>query len=634
MIREGEYTKAIYTMIKEQQYDEVIAVLEGQLDIHPSSREALSLLGYCYYHIQEFTRAHMVYEKLTCLCPSNDEYRLYHAQSLYNAGLYHEAMDATTQIENPLYKEHAIKLQAAIKYTTEALSEAKTLIEKFPPDVVDTDINRGCIHYKEGQYHEALDLFIKASRVIGYNSHLYYNIALTYYKQQNIPMAAKFIGEIIENEVGKNPELGVGVSTEGIDLPSVGNTYKLHQTALVEVFNLKAAIEYDLNNAIGAQEAMTDMPPRSQEEVDPITLHNQAILYLEEQSPAEGFEKLQYLLAQPTFPVETLQNLLLLYCKYECYDSAADLMADYSHLAYKFLSPFMYDFFDALITLQTSSEEAYRKFDELANRTSKTLRKLAKNAEKATSMSQDMHASRLCAEYEDVLATKYVPAVMAQARIFWDAELYQKVEKTFRKSVDFCRDIDVWKLNVAHVIFMQENKFREAGKFYHGLVRKNFNNILENSAVVLANLCVSYIMTGDNDKAEDLMRKIEREEEAIAYEHPDRKLYHLCIVNMVIGTLYCSKGNYDFGISRIIKSLEPYNKKLGTDTWFYAKRCFLSMIEKSVKNLTTVQPAVMMDCVTFLEQCEIFGRNVKTTLDVPNNCPPSLDDIESSKIKK
>ena len=38
-------------------------------------------------------------------------------------------------------------------------------------------------------------------------------------------------------------------------------------------------------------------------------------------------------------------------------------------------------------------------------------------------------------------------------------------------------------------------------------------------------------------------------------------------MNLVIGTLYCAKGNFEFGISRIIKSLEPYDKKLGTDTW-------------------------------------------------------------------
>lgn len=45
------------------------------------------------------------------------------------------------------------------------------------------------------------------------------------------------------------------------------------------------------------------------------------------------------------------------------------------------------------------------------------------------------------------------------------------------------------------------------------------------------------------------------------------------IVSLCFRTLYCAKGNYDFGISRVIKSLEPYNKKvrrwiLSTLTYF------------------------------------------------------------------
>lgn len=59
--------------------------------------------------------------------------------------------------------------------------------------------------------------------------------------------------------------------------------------------------------------------------------------------------------------------------------------------------------------------------------------------------------------------------------------------------------------------------------------------ILNVSAIVLANLCVSYIMTSQNEEAEELMRKIEKEEEQLAYEDPDKKIYHLCIVNLVIG---------------------------------------------------------------------------------------------------
>lgn len=63
-------------------------------------------------------------------------------------------------------------------------------------------------------------------------------------------------------------------------------------------------------------------------------------------------------------------------------------------------------------------------------------------------------------------------------------------------------------------------------------------------------------MTSRNEKAEDLLRNIgtfifnlrlsyhlpiEREEEEESLREPDKHLYHLCIVNLVIGTLYCSK---------------------------------------------------------------------------------------------
>lgn len=129
--------------------------------------------------------------------------------------------------------------------------------------------------------------------------------------------------------------------------------------------------------------------------------------------------------------------------------------------------------------------------------------------------------------------------------------------------------------------------------------------LLDVRAMVLANLCVAYIMTSANEEAEEVMRLVEAaEEEAIAVdpdtqvregwhrsgEHQQRQrvavgtaadglharmpprtilpprlaichpaaalqVFHLCIINLVIGTLYCSKGNYEFGVSRVIKSL-------------------------------------------------------------------------------
>jgi hypothetical protein len=57
----------------------------------------------------------------------------------------------------------------------------------------------------------------------------------------------------------------------------------------------------------------------------------------------------------------------------------------------------------------------------------------------------------------------------------------------------------------------QENKWKEAIRYYDPIVKKNSEHILTVPAIVLANLCVSYIMTSQNDQAEELMRKIEKE---------------------------------------------------------------------------------------------------------------------------
>ena len=177
----------------------------------------------------------------------------------------------------------------------------------------------------------------------------------------------RYIADIIERGIRDHPELSVGMATEGLEVRSVGNSASLHNSALVEAFNLKAAAEYNLKNYDGAREAMTDMPPRLESELDPVTLHNQALLNVEANT-TESFNKLQFLLRQQyqensdgsaaavtaACPPETFANLLLLYCKYEYFDMAADLLAEYADLTYKNLSPvnpffFAVHFHDVLI---------------------------------------------------------------------------------------------------------------------------------------------------------------------------------------------------------------------------------------------------------------------------------------------
>ncbi|XP_061417408.1 intraflagellar transport protein 70A-like isoform X1 [Lethenteron reissneri] len=618
-VKEGEFTATIYTMIKDGRYGEAIEILNNELQKQPKSRPALSLLAYCSFQMQDFAVAAECYESLAQQAGLGDEgaeYRLRHAQSLYRASAYAEALKATLAMEGPAYQAKVLKLQAAIKYGEDDLTGAKSLVEQCAADDPDTENNLGCLLYKEGHFDEACLRFTTAMQLAPYRPDLSYNLALCYYSMKQYAPALKHIADIIEKGIRTHPELSVGMTTEGIEVRSVGNTQVLHETALVEAFNLKAAIEYQLKNFEAAQEALTDMPPRSEEELDPVTLHNQALMNMDTR-PSEGFEKLQFLLQQETFPPETFGNLLLLYCKHEYYDLAADVLAENAHLTYKMLTPYLYQFLDAMITCQTAPEEAFHKFDEMASKLTEQLRKLTKQqVQDARANRDDDGVKKAVNDYDEVLE-RFVPVLMAQARIYWERESYAAVERLFRKSVEFCSEHDVWKLNVAHVLFMQEGKYKEATGFYEPIVKKNYGNILGVSAIVLANLCVSYIMTSQNEEAEELMRKIEKEEEQLAYDDPDKKTYHLCIVNLVIGTLYCAKGNYEFGISRVLKSLEPYQKKLGTDTWFYVKRCFLSMLENMAKHMLLLRDGVLQDCVAALQQCELYGRNIPAMVEQP-----------------
>ena len=67
----------------------------------------------------------------------------------------------------------------------------------------------------------------------------------------------------------------------------------------------------------------------------------------------------------------------------------------------------------------------------------------------------------------DEATEKYMPVLMAQARVYWDRENYPMVERLFRQTAEFCAEQDTWRLNVAHVFFMQETKFKEAIRYYH-----------------------------------------------------------------------------------------------------------------------------------------------------------------------
>ena len=108
-----------------------------------------------------------------------------------------------------------------------------------------------------------------------------------------------------------------------------------------------------------------------------------------------------------------------------------------------------------------TEQEAYRKFDILTNKHIETLRKYTKQIQDARLIPDNDAIKASLKLYDDALE-KYIPVLCAMAKIYWDRNNYAMVEKIFRQSAEFCSEHETWKLNVAHMFFMQEVKYKEA----------------------------------------------------------------------------------------------------------------------------------------------------------------------------
>ncbi|CAI2311934.1 unnamed protein product [Caenorhabditis sp. 36 PRJEB53466] len=618
-IKEGEFTSTIYGLIHEQKFNDAIRILIYQHERNPKNLAALSLLAYCYYYTQDFMNAADCYSQLAYNFPHQSQYRLYHAQALYNAFRPADALAVISTIRDEGLLNECVKLEAAIKYQEDDLVNCRILVDQLPENDAAVLINTACIDYKEGNYEEALKKFNEATEFSGYQSGLAYSIALCHYRRHDYDSALKLIAEIINRGVKEHPDFNIGMVTEGLDFSYIQNTQKLHESALIEAFNLKFAIYYKTKDLKAAKESLTDMPPRNEHDADPITLHNMAISNANTDF-GDSSAKLQFLLGINPFPQETFANLLFLYCKNDYFGLAADVLAENPSHTFYCLNEYQFNFLEALIYMPTNPEESLKKLEKLEKECLDRLRKTAieiqmRKEQGSSEEDTSLEMKKLIETYDDSLEM-YLPVLMTYAKYYWDKKNYQAIEKLFRNSHDYCKEHDTWKLNVAHTIFMQDKKYKEAAAFYEQILTKKYDEaILEVPAMILANLVVCYIMSNQNEEAEDLLRKVEKEEERVSEENPGEKLFHNSIISLVIGSLYCSKGNFEFGITRVIKALDPPEKKLGVDTWYYAKRCIVAAIELLAKNTLIIRDSVILELITFLTRCEVPGRGIYTVPD-------------------
>lgn len=214
MVREGEYTKTIYTLvrtfdhfffcfsslmihllfqIKEERFNDAIKILIN-IPEASTNRAGLSLLGHCYYQCQDFIEAANCYEHLCGLYPENQDYKLYYAQSLFQAGLFEEAYKITTQIASEELRNKVLQLQSAICYGNEDYAAAQGLLAQRPAASEQTMNDEGCLLYQANMYDESLQRFNLALQTGGFHPLIAYNAALCHFKKKENSQALNYIG--------------------------------------------------------------------------------------------------------------------------------------------------------------------------------------------------------------------------------------------------------------------------------------------------------------------------------------------------------------------------------------------------------------------------------------------------------
>ena len=633
-------TERVYGLIQEKDWAEAIALLSELLEDcgPPSSKPLLSLLGYCQYAAEEYQDAASTYQKVCDLCPKSAEFQLYLAQSLAKAGATEDANRVVVALEeeegllSDELTSSLVRVKLAITADSGDLATARKMVNSILGSDQDSEnlVLASAIAFRQELYeeaYEALSGYSRALDAVGFRPDLAYNMAICSFKLKDYDSAMEVVTDAIDHAYEDHPELlshHHHQSADGNPVTDPSYLAVIQQSRLMECFNLKASIEYDSGDKVAAARTLGDMPAILEEDKDAVTLHNEAIICDVGGGDLDGcFKKLQHLISNPSYPPETFANILLQYVQNGYEDLAATLLADNTDLTYELLSEELYSFLDASLLAATSPDEALTRFDVLGKDIAKRIRKASKLVGEAENEGDDDALATAHAQLDDAMKS-YPPVLMAMAKIHWEKKDYEAVERLLRGSAEFCPDGKACATNLAHAYFMQ-GKHVEAAICFEPLVQGALTGgsgdesvVLDIPPVVLANLCVSFILSDQNEKAEALMDLVERAEEAVMAlnshaGHKDKPLLHLSTINLVIGTLYCQKSNFDFGISTICKSLEPFEQRLSSDTWYYCKTCLLALLDKLSKQMVTVADDVTSQIIRMLDAVVKHGKNIPSS---------------------
>ncbi|KAL3826625.1 hypothetical protein ACHAXA_010550, partial [Cyclostephanos tholiformis] len=603
-------TAQVYGCIRDADYTKALELLEAKLGEFPRSRSLLSLIAYCAYHNQEYARASEFYETLTELCPKSEEYHVYNVQSLLRSGSFLDASRAAASaaMTSTSHSYRLRLLQAHAEMDQGMLAAITTTLSHRSEDDHETMVALATLDFREGRYAKAMEKYKTAGQMLGCDQPmLTYYIALCHYRLSEFDASLELIDEVID------------------DLKENDTDQHNCESFLVEALNLKAAILYTTNHTDAAKGIMAQF----KENLDTVTIHNDAIVNIEK-DPSVGIQKIEFLLSNHPFPQETLGNLLTLYNRHGQDHLAAEVFETNKHLAQELLPPDLYAYFDAVVTSLSRPDDAIVLLETQTARHATNVRGAMKGISEATiavsirsaTTNKPIASARSSIdvarkgnrdleppmEKNDDLLNCFMPALCLQAKLYWDKREYSRAEQVLQDHADFCRGHDAWLNNMGHVMFSQQ-KFEASIEHYEHLMERHVD-LLNVPAVTLANLCVAYVLVGRNEDAEDLIKAVEKDEDQRAALGRGKVRVHSCIINLCIGSLYCQKKNFAFGIDRICKSMEPFKENICQDTWFYVKRSFLAFALMIANQSVPIKDDFLRDIIYFFGKAEAHGKHI------------------------
>jgi tetratricopeptide repeat protein 30 len=102
----------------------------------------------------------------------------------------------------------------------------------------------------------------------------------------------------------------------------------------------------------------------------------------------------------------------------------------------------------------------------------------------------------------------------------------------------------------------------------------------------------------------------------------------LCATQLAIHAPSPPAGNYEFGITRVLRSLEPLPAVLDAARWRGVALCLLCLLDQVAKNMLVLKDALVADLLAFLEDVEAAGKGIAAQPLGPP-APPSRSGLGS-----